>query len=160
MKEFFGIGGYDRKAEGFLSPEHLIFVTSLMIIMIACAIIVGRRCRCLSDKAKNRPLVVAALLIDFFEIFKIVFLCFRHENPMQWIYELPLFLCSIHLITMPLAAFSRGRIKEAALDFVLIFGVLSAVLGTYGAGNNYGTYPVICFDNVVSGITHSGNLST
>ena len=74
---------------------------------------------------------------------------------MQWIYELPLFLCSIHLITMPLAAFSRGRIKEAALDFVLIFGVLSAVLGTYGAGNNYGTYPVICFDNVVSGITHS-----
>ena len=155
MKEFFGIGGYDRKAEGFLSPEHLIFVTSLMIIMIACAIIVGRRCRCLSDKAKNRPLVVAALLIDFFEIFKIVFLCFRHENPMQWIYELPLFLCSIHLITMPLAAFSRGRIKEAALDFVLIFGVLSAVLGTYGAGNNYGTYPVICFDNVVSGITHS-----
>ena len=69
MKEFFGIGGYDRKAEGFLSPEHLIFVTSLMIIMIACAIIVGRRCRCLSDKAKNRPLVVAALLIVFFEIF-------------------------------------------------------------------------------------------
>jgi uncharacterized membrane protein YwaF len=126
-----------------------------MIIMMACAVIVGRRCRGLDDKAKNRPLVVAALLIDFFEIFKIVFLCFRHENPMQWIYELPLFLCSIHLITMPLAAFSKGRIKEAALDFVLIFGVLSAVLGTYGAGNNYGTYPVICFDNVVSGITHS-----
>ena len=155
MKEFFGIGGYDREAEGFLSPEHLIFVTSLMIIMMACAVIVGRRCRGLDDKAKNRPLVVAALLIDFFEIFKIVFLCFRHENPMQWIYELPLFLCSIHLITMPLAAFSRGRIKEAALDFVLIFGFLSAVLGTYGAGNNYGTYPVLCFDNVISGITHS-----
>jgi uncharacterized membrane protein YwaF len=155
MKEFFGIDGYNREAEGFLSPEHLIFVTSLMIIMMACAVIVGRRYRGLDDKAKNRPLVVAALLIDFFEIFKIVFLCFRHENPMQWIYELPLFLCSIHLITMPLAAFSRGRIKEAALDFVLIFGVLSAVLGTYGAGNNYGTYPVLCFDNVVSGITHS-----
>jgi uncharacterized membrane protein YwaF len=32
---------------------------------------------------------------------------------------------------------------------------LGAVLGTYGAGNNYGTYPVLCFDNVVSGITHS-----
>ena len=155
MKEFFGIDGYNREAEGFLSPEHLIFVTSLMIIMTLCAVLVGRRCRFLDAKEKNRPLVIAALLIDFFEIFKIVFLCFRHENPMQWIYELPLFLCSIHLITMPLAAFSRGRIKEAALDFVLIFGVLSAVLGTYGAGNNYGTYPVICFDNVVSGITHS-----
>ena len=74
---------------------------------------------------------------------------------MRWLYELPLFLCSIHLITMPLAAFSKGRVKEASLDFVLIFGLVSAVLGTYGAGNNYACYPVLSFDNVVSGITHS-----
>ena len=38
--------------------------------------------------------------------------------------------------------------------FRSIFGLLGALLGTYGAGNNYGTYPVLCFDNVVSGITH------
>ena len=68
---------------------------------------------------------------------------------------LPLFLCSIQLITIPLAAFSKGRVKEAALDFVFIFGILGAVLGTYGAGQNYGCYPVLSFDNVVSGITHS-----
>ena len=70
-------------------------------------------------------------------------------------YNLPLFLCSIQLITIPLAAFAKGRVKEAALDFVTIFGILGAVLGTYGAGNNYGSYPVLSFDNVVSGITHS-----
>jgi len=58
------------------------------------------------------------------------------------------------LITIPLAAFSKGRTQEAALDFVAIFGILGAVLGTYGAGNNYGSYPVLCFDNVVSGLTH------
>lgn len=74
---------------------------------------------------------------------------------MDWIYELPLFLCSIQLITIPLAAFSKGRIKEASLDFVLIFGVLGAVFGTYFAGNNYASYPVLGFDNVISGITHS-----
>ena len=68
---------------------------------------------------------------------------------------LPLFLCSIQLITIPLAAFSKGRIKEAALDFVFIFGILGAILGTYGAGNNYGSYPVLSFDNVISGITHT-----
>ena len=69
-------------------------------------------------------------------------------------YNLPLFLCSIQLITIPLAAFSKGRIKEASLDFVLIFGLLGAVLGTYAAGQNYSAYPVLSFDNVVSGITH------
>jgi len=74
---------------------------------------------------------------------------------MQWIYILPLFLCSIQLITIPLAAFAKGRVKEAALDFVVIFGILGAVLGTYGAGQNYASYPVLSFDNIVSGITHA-----
>ena len=68
---------------------------------------------------------------------------------------LPLFLCSIQLITLPLAAFAKGRVREAALDFVCIFGILVAVLGTYGAGQNYNAYPVLSLDNVVSGITHS-----
>ena len=33
MKEFFGIGGYTREPEGYLSPQHLLFVTVLMVIM-------------------------------------------------------------------------------------------------------------------------------
>ena len=74
---------------------------------------------------------------------------------MAWLSELPLYMCSIQLITLPLAAFSKGRIKEAALDFVCLFGVLGAVLGTYCAGNNYSCYPVLSFDNVFSGVTHS-----
>ena len=65
------------------------------------------------------------------------------------------FLCSIQLITIPLAAFSKGRVKEASLDFVSIFGLLGAVMGTYLAGQNYGCYPVLCLDNVVSAITHA-----
>ena len=68
---------------------------------------------------------------------------------------LPLFLCSIQLIAIPLAAFSKGRIKEAALDFVFIFGLLGAVMGTIGAGQNYNAYPVLGLDNVASGLTHS-----
>ena len=38
MKEFFGIGGYQRSAEGFLSWQHLTFVTGLMVIMVALGI--------------------------------------------------------------------------------------------------------------------------
>lgn len=155
MKEFFGFGGYTREAEGFMSWQHLLFVSILMVIMISLSLFYGIKNKNKDLKIKNRVLIISAILIDGFELFKIIILCIRGNDPMAWLYELPLFLCSIQLITIPLSAFSKGRIKEASLDFVLIFGILGAVLGTYGAGNNYGTYPVLSFDNVVSGITHS-----
>jgi uncharacterized membrane protein YwaF len=155
MREFFGFGGYQRPAEGFLSWQHLTFVTSLMVIMVVLAVWLGKRNRYAFMRQKNKVLIWAAILIDGFELFKIVLLCFRAEDPWNWLYNLPLFLCSIQLIAIPLAAFSKGRVEEAALDFVCIFGILGAVLGTYGAGQNYGCYPVLSFDNVVSGITHS-----
>ena len=126
-----------------------------MAIMTASAILLGLRNKRRDEEEKNKVLIVAAILMDALELIKIVLLCFRQHNAMQWLYLLPLFLCSIQLITLPLAAFSHGRVREAALDFVLIFGLLGAVLGTYGAGNNYGTYPVLSFDNVVSGLTHA-----
>ena len=68
---------------------------------------------------------------------------------------LPLFLCSIQLITIPLAAFTKGKIKEASLDFVLIFGILGAVFGTVGATQIYNANPVFSMDPIVSAITHS-----
>lgn len=155
MREFLGFGGYTRQPEGYMSWQHLVFVTSLMVVMTVLAVAFGKRKRIKAEKEKNKALIVAAIAIDSLELFKIVLLCFRGKDPMGWLYNLPLFLCSIQLITIPLAAFSKGRVKEAALDFVCIFGILGAVLGTYGAGQNYGCYPVLSFDNVVSGLTHS-----
>lgn len=155
MREFFGFGGYIREAEGFLSWQHILFVTTLIAIMTGLAIFLGLKSKNKDEKVKNTVLIWAAILIDSFELFKIIILCFRSHNAMEWIYILPLFLCSIQLITIPLAAFTKGRIREASLDFVFIFGILGAILGTYGAGNNYSCYPALSFDNVVSGITHT-----
>ena len=155
LEEFFGFGGYERPVEGFMSFEHLLFVTILMIVMILLAVILGKKNKNESDKIKNKVLIASAILIDGFEIFKIIILCLRSSSLEPILYTLPLFLCSIQLITIPLAAFSKGKVKQASLDFVLIFGILGAVLGTYGAGNNYSSYPVLSFDNVVSGITHA-----
>ena len=155
MKEFFGFGGYQRPAEGFMSWQHLLFVSLLTLGMIIAAALLGRLNRGKSDIAKNKALIVAAIAIDALELFKIILLCFRSDSTDPIIHNLPLFLCSIQLITIPLAAFSKGRIREAALDFVCIFGILGALLGTYGAGNNYSVYPVLSFDNVVSGLTHT-----
>ena len=155
MSEFFGFGGYTRPAEGFFSWQHLVFVTSLMIVMVLSALLLGKRNRNGTLAQKNKVLIWAAFLIDGFELFKIVILCLRGQSLEPILYNLPLFLCSIQLIAIPMAAFCKGRIKDAAIDFVCIFGIIGAVAGTYGAGQNYGTYPVLSFDNVVSGITHS-----
>ena len=47
MKEFFGFGGYTREPEGYMSWQHLAFVTGLMIVMTVLAILLGK-------KAKNK----------------------------------------------------------------------------------------------------------
>lgn len=155
MKEFFGFGGFQREPEGWLSPEHLIFATSFISVMIFLAIFLGIRYRNRSYEEKNKIIIWSALLIDGFEIFKIIMGCITSGDPLDFLNNLPLFLCSIQLITLPVAAFSHGRLKEASLDFVFIFGMLGALTGIYGAAQNYGAYPVLSFPNVISAITHS-----
>ena len=137
-----------------MSPAHLIFVTSLTFIMILCAIIFALKNKGKDETTKNKVLTVSAILIDSIEIFKVITFSVRANDPYSFLYNLPLFLCSIQLITIPLAAFSKGKLKEASLDFIAIFGVLGAILGTYFAGNNYACYPVFSIDNVASGLTH------
>ena len=155
MSEFFGYGGYKRTPEGYMSWQHLLFVSLLMLTMIGLAVFFGLRNRKKDEINKNKVLVVSAIAIDSFEILKFIIVCTREGSIKPMLIMLPLFLCSIQLITIPLAAFAIGRVKEAALDFVFIFGILGAFAGTYGAGQNYSAYPVLSFDNVVSGITHS-----
>ena len=155
MKEFLGIGGYTRTPEGALSPAHLICVGTLLAAMTALAIILGRRNRNRDEKTKNRVLVFAAILIVAVEVFKLAVFCVRGKGIAEMRTNLPLFLCSIQLITLPIAAFSKGRLREAALDFTLIFGLLGALLGTVGAFQNYNAYPVLGIENVASGLTHS-----
>ena len=62
------------------------------------------------------------------------------------------------------AALNRWRLvlgKQAdgavgkSIDLFSVFGLLGAVLGTFGATQNYNAYPVLSFTNMVSGITHS-----
>ena len=154
MREFLGFGGYTRQPEGALSWQHLTFVGSLLLLMTVLAITLGIKNKKAGSKAKNRVLIAAALLIDGFEIFKIVVLCLRAESWRPILQTLPLFLCSIQLIAIPMAAFCKGKLRDAALDFVAIFGLLGAVMGTIGAMQNYNAYPVLCMDNVVSGLTH------
>lgn len=155
LREFFGFGEYQRPAEGFLSWQHIVFVTCFLLATIALAVYFGIKNKNKSYAEKNKVLIWTAITLDSIEIIRIIISCIRSGEPDRWLYELPLFLCSIQLIAIPVAAFSKGRLKEATLDFVFIFGMLGAVLGTYGAAQNYGVYPVLSFDNVFSALTHT-----
>ena len=154
LREFFGFGGYQRPIEGYMSWQHLVSVSVWFAILIALAIWLGVVNKNKTDKQKNKVLVWTAIIVDGVEIFRIVIESFVRKDPTYWLYALPLFLCSIQFITLPLAAFTKGRLKEVGLDFVFIFGILSAVAGLYFAGQNYSAYPVFSFCNIASGITH------
>lgn len=153
MKEFFGIGGFQREPEGAWSWQHILFVSLMLAAMIALAIFLGIKNRNKDLAVKNKVLIWVAILIDGFELIKIFVTCYA-DGIESLRRLLPLFLCSIQLITIPLAAFSKGRMKEASLDFVLLFGILGSVFGTIGATQNYNAYPVLSMPNVVSAITH------
>lgn len=154
LREFFGFGGYERPVEGYMSWQHLVSVSVWFAIVIALAIWLGIVNKNKTEKEKNKVLVWTAIIIDGFEFFRIVMESFVRKDPTYWLYSLPLFLCSIQFITIPIAAFAKGRLKEVGLDFVFIFGILAAVMGLYFAGQNYGAYPVFSFYNVASAITH------
>lgn len=157
MSDFFGIGGYKRPAEGYFSWQHIVFSVILMVLMIGLAVFLGLRERRREHSSKNRVMIVTAKVLIVTEAFKYTVLGIKAGiecDPDWWTIQLPLFLCSIQLFTIPLAAFAKGRLKDASLDFVMLFGVLGAVLGIFGAAQNYENYPVISFNNVISGLTH------
>lgn len=159
IREFFGIGGYTRTPEGAYSWQHLTFAGLSLALMVALAVWLGIRNRHADEKTKNRVIIWSAVLIDGFELIKIIIACYNATlDGYVWYHgilnNLPLFLCSIQLIALPMAAFTRGRLQAASLDFVAVFGLLGAVMGIIGAAQNYNAYPVLGFTNVVSAITH------
>lgn len=155
IKEFFGVGGYHRTPEGYMSWQHLLFVSAFMVIMVGLSVWLGLRNKTKDEKTKNKVIAWSAIILDALKVLEMVVCCLKDKSFHPLLYLLPLFLCSMMMIALPLAAFSKGRLKEAALDFVFIFGILGAVMGTYGAGQNFSTYPILSFDNVLSVVTHS-----
>ena len=153
LREYFG-WTQTRPVEGWFSWQHLLYVTLMVILTVTLGIILGRRRRFADEKKRRRVLQVAALLMIGLELFKIVLCSFRSHDVWAFRGFLPLFLCSILLLSLPIAAFGHGRISRAATDFSFCFGMLCCIAGTYLAGNIFGGSPVLSFDPMVSVTTH------
>ncbi|HOW38226.1 MAG TPA: YwaF family protein [Candidatus Izemoplasmatales bacterium] len=146
---------FQRSPEGFFSWQHLLAVTTAVLCTIGSALFFGRRNREKTYAEKIRTLKIAALLLDGFELLKLTVLVIITGSFATLRSYYPLFLCSIPLIILPVAAFSKGRLQQASLDFVLVFGMLGCVLGTFMAANIYSVFPVLHFEPMVSLITHN-----
>ena len=153
VKEYFGWTNL-REPEGWFSAAHLIYVTLMIGVTVFLAVWLGLRLKDKDLRSKTKVLKVAAILMISFELLKIVIFCIQDHSISTVRSNLPLWLCSITLFSMPIAAFGKGRAREGASDFTFCFGMLCALAGTYLAGNYFGGSPVLSFSVNVSVTTH------
>lgn len=153
FKEFFS-WNFTRSPEGLFSWQHLLMVSTVFFIAVFLAVRLSRKTATADRATKMKIVVIAAIVLDGLELIKLVNYCIITNSLRILLNYLPLFLCSIPLIVLPMAAFTKGRLQQASLDFVMMFGLLGAVLGTYLAGNIYSIFPVLHFDPMISLATH------
>ncbi len=153
FEEYF-TNGFDRPAAGFFSWQHLAVVVPGLILMTFLAFFLGKKRKNEPFDKKMKVLRIAAILMDGAELIKLTLAVVEYRDFAVLLSILPLFLCSIQLIALPIAAFSKGRLQKAMLDFVFIFGLLGALLGTVMAANIYSYYPALHFAPLVSMFTH------
>jgi len=146
---------FTREAEGYMSWQHLLAASLALTITVLASVLLGRKNRHKTFEEKMKTVKVAALLLDGFELVKLTVLVIITRNFATLRSYLPLFLCSIPLIVLPVAAFSKGRLQKASLDFMVMFGLICCVTGTFLAGNIYSIFPVLHFEPLVSLTTHN-----
>lgn len=153
-KEYF-TWEFERSPEGYFSWQHLLAATLAFSLALTLAVLLGNRQKHAPFETKIRTVRIAALLIDGLELVKLTILVVITRDLATLRSYLPLFLCSIPLIVLPVAGFGKGRLQRASLDFLVMFGLLGGVLGTFLAGNIYSIFPVLHFEPLVSLATHN-----
>lgn len=123
-------------------------------IAVFLALRLGRKYRDKSIQEKRKPLRIAAIVMLTSEITKIILYCTQDGNAGIIRSNLPLFLCSIIFFTLPMAAFGKKRISDAAMNFTFVFGMLCCVVGTYLAANIYANNPIFCYSCLASNTAH------
>ena len=153
LKEYFQ-WTENRSPEGFLSWQHLLYATLMVALTVFLAVWLGKKFRHRNEPDKDRVMKIAAITILACELTKIVLISWRAGDPLKIRGMLPLFLCSINLFTIPLAAFAKGKLREFAQDAVFLYGMLCCLTGAYLAANYFNGSPVLSFDPMMSVTTH------
>ena len=145
----------DRTPEGMFSFAHLASVSVALAIFVCAAYLLGRKFKN-DPQAQTITLLTSGFAIVMVFIIKMVYLLWG--TPHFWeslIGNAPLYLCDMQIFIIPIAALTRGRVRDCCMDFIAIWGLLMGFLGTYFAGNIYGGNTAICFFAIISLLNHA-----
>lgn len=147
----------DRAGDALFSWPHLLSVTLILGGFLALAILLGRKYRG-NQKAEDLILLIGGISIVTVQVSKIVYLCVTRGDGTVWdclIGNAPLYLCDMATFIIPLAALTKGRVKDWCLDFVAIWGLIMGFFGTYLAGNIYPAHAAISWAAINSLLLHA-----
>lgn len=126
MLDFFKQGNPD----GLFSWQHLVVCAIALSVMIFLGVFLGiRGYRKNVTLKRNKVLIWAACLIWVGEFSKFVVVVIT-SGWSGLLDVLPLFLCSLQLITLPLVCLTKGKFQQAMADIILVFGIVGALTGT------------------------------
>ena len=156
LKEFLGLAPYQGTIEPYHGWQHLLIATLFLIVVVALSVTLGLKNKHCDEKTKFLPIRIVAPIMLVLEAIKIVLWPIKVNDIRGVLTELPLFLCSIQLFTVPFIAWMRpGKFRDACADFVLIWGLLTAVLQFYFAGNMFGQNQIFSYYILGSMTTHA-----
>lgn len=149
--DFFSPKDPSHQSELF-STTHLIFLV-LSILLMICLLYIFKNTK---EKGMNRYLKFMTFFIAALETTKIIWegsIDISSGNGFNYGGLLPLYLCSMFIYALPIAAFGRGKVKQASLGFLASLGIVG------GLSNLIFTqmliyYPFFHFSTFVSIIFH------
>lgn len=157
-----------RTPEGLFSFAHIFSVTIVLIILVGLYVFLGIKYKN-NQKAINNILKVSALIMIALYIIELAggyfYIYYKRGLTLltpegrkvylsQFITSMPLFLCDIAIYAIPIIAFTKGKVREVLSDFMGIWGIPMGVIGTYLAGNVFGSCPVFSFDGLLCIFIH------
>lgn len=144
-----------RTPEGLFSFWHIFSVTVALAIFFFLAIFLAKRFKD-NPKRQNITLLISGIAIIAVQVAKIAFLAATSTDTF-WnvlIGNAPLYLCDMMIFLVLICALVRGRVKDVLYDFIAIWGLLMGTMGTYTAGNIYGSHCVISWSAINSLLNH------
>ena len=157
-----------REPDGLFSLAHILTVTVILVSLALVAFNLGRKYKD-NPKAIDVILKVSAIIMICLYVAEVVdgflglyigkglVLGTEEGNKAyfgQLVNSAPLFLCDIAIFSIPIIAFSKGKVRTLLSDFMGIWGIPMGVIGTYLAGNVFGSAPVISFDGLLCIFIH------
>ncbi len=149
----YGFFDYKTAIKGYHGQDmfgtvHLCFtVLALAAIAVLCTLT-----RKIEHRRVERYLKVLSILIPLSEAVKIIWESsydIAENGSFNWPGLLPLYACSLFIYTLPLAAWTRGRVRECALSFLTTLGIFAG-LTNFVYLNILNTYPFFTYATFVS----------